>query len=97
MCHQEYYCSRFELDSIFIEPKNHRPERVFCFEDCQIAELEGPSMICRQNILTLTWPTSETYTGEITKVPQEIRGILRDRIKTRGTMLQMVILNSQSP
>ena len=54
-------------------------------------------MICRQNILTLTWPTSETYTGEITKVPQEIGGILRDRIKTRGTMLQMVILNSQSP
>lgn len=66
--------------------------------DCSRQADADVSMTCKNQTLTILWPTDQTYGGNITKVPSDLHRRVTDRLSLSArSLLKIVVINLQPP
>lgn len=63
---------------------------LFSYADCGKQTGGEHSTKCSNGTLTVTYPTSLTYTGEVTAIPEKIKDTLTSRMVSKGLMMSIV-------
>ena len=64
------------------------------FVDCGPVEADHLSLTCYNNTLTLHWRTNNSYGGDISEIPADLKSTLNEKIAAKGRAFTLFVFDN---